>query len=151
MFFCFVYIYINIYFSFSFFEINHATSLNLYRSYYPHRSRELVSPVCGISIFTQYFFCNSFRHCLHMASIWPFWLHISTMALYGHHGSRWPLWLHKVIMPPHGQYDSIRPLWLHIHIKATMARYGYYGFTVKIKACKITGNLCWAGVLLTPR
>ena len=30
------------------FEINHATSSNLYRSYYPHRSRELVSPVCGI-------------------------------------------------------------------------------------------------------
>ena len=28
--------------------INHATSSNLYRSYYPHRSRELVSPVCGI-------------------------------------------------------------------------------------------------------
>ena len=31
-----------------FFEINHATSSNLYWSYYPHRSRELVSPVCGI-------------------------------------------------------------------------------------------------------
>ena len=29
-------------------QINHATYSNLYRSYYPHRSRELVSPVCGI-------------------------------------------------------------------------------------------------------
>ena len=29
-------------------QINHATSSNLYWSYYPHRSRELVSPVCGI-------------------------------------------------------------------------------------------------------
>ena len=29
-------------------ETNHATSPKLYRSYYPHRSRELVSPVCGI-------------------------------------------------------------------------------------------------------
>ena len=28
--------------------MNHASSSNLYRSYYPHRSRELVSPVCGI-------------------------------------------------------------------------------------------------------
>ena len=28
--------------------INHANSSNLYRSYYPHPSRELVSPVCGI-------------------------------------------------------------------------------------------------------
>ena len=28
--------------------MNHATSSNLYRSYYPHWSRELVSPVCGI-------------------------------------------------------------------------------------------------------
>ena len=27
---------------------SHATSPKLYRSYYPHRSRELVSPVCGI-------------------------------------------------------------------------------------------------------
>ena len=35
------------FFSF-FFLINHATSRNLYWSYYPHRSRELVSPVCGI-------------------------------------------------------------------------------------------------------
>ena len=26
----------------------HVTASNLYRSYYPHRSRELVSPVCGI-------------------------------------------------------------------------------------------------------
>ena len=33
--------------------INHATSSNLYRSYYPHRSRELVSPVCGI--FSEHF------------------------------------------------------------------------------------------------
>ena len=33
-----------------FFKINHATSSNLYRFYYPHRSRELVSPVCGIFI-----------------------------------------------------------------------------------------------------
>ena len=30
---------------------NHATSSKLYRFYYLHRSRELVSPVCGI-------FCN---------------------------------------------------------------------------------------------
>ena len=37
----------NFYF-FYFFLINHATSSNLYRSYYPHQSRELVSPVCGI-------------------------------------------------------------------------------------------------------
>ena len=29
-------------------KINHATSSNLYRFYYPHWSRELVSPVCGI-------------------------------------------------------------------------------------------------------
>ena len=28
--------------------INHATSSNLYWSYYPHRAREVVSPVCGI-------------------------------------------------------------------------------------------------------
>ena len=33
---------------FIFFKINHTTSSNLYRFYYPHRSRELVSPVCGI-------------------------------------------------------------------------------------------------------
>ena len=31
-----------------FIKINHATSSKLYRSYYPHRTRELVSPVCGI-------------------------------------------------------------------------------------------------------
>ena len=31
-----------------FLKINHVTSSNLYRFYYPHRSRELVSPVCGI-------------------------------------------------------------------------------------------------------
>ena len=31
-----------------FFKTNHATSSNLYRSYYPHQSRKLVSPVCGI-------------------------------------------------------------------------------------------------------
>ena len=29
-------------------KINHTTSSNLYWSYYPHRSRELVSPVCKI-------------------------------------------------------------------------------------------------------
>ena len=34
----------------------YATSSNLYRSYYPHRSRELVSPVCGI--FINYFILN---------------------------------------------------------------------------------------------
>ena len=28
-------------------QINHATSSNWYRFYYPHRSRELVSPVCS--------------------------------------------------------------------------------------------------------
>ena len=28
--------------------VNHATFPKLYWSYYPHRSRELVSPVCGI-------------------------------------------------------------------------------------------------------
>ena len=33
--------------------VNHATSPKLYRSYYPHWLRELVSPICGI-------FCNSF-------------------------------------------------------------------------------------------
>ena len=32
-------------------SVNHATSPKLYRSYYPHRSRELVSPVCGIFFF----------------------------------------------------------------------------------------------------
>ena len=31
-----------------FFDINHTTSSNLNLSYYPHRSRPLVSPVCGI-------------------------------------------------------------------------------------------------------
>ena len=36
------------FFLFFFLKINHATSQKLYRSYYPHRSRELVSPVCGI-------------------------------------------------------------------------------------------------------
>ena len=35
------------------FEINHATSPKLYRSYYLHRSRDSLSPVCGI-------FCNSY-------------------------------------------------------------------------------------------
>ena len=34
-------------------NLNHATSPKLYRSYYPHWSRELLSPVCGI------FFTNS--------------------------------------------------------------------------------------------
>ena len=29
-------------------SVNHAASPKLYRSYYPYRSRELVSPVCGI-------------------------------------------------------------------------------------------------------
>ena len=29
-------------------KINHATSPKLYRSYYPHRSRDSLSPVCGI-------------------------------------------------------------------------------------------------------
>ena len=53
--FCVLYIYIYIYFILDFFfEINHATSSNLYRSYYPHRSRELVSPVCGIFIWKLY-------------------------------------------------------------------------------------------------
>ena len=37
-----------------FFYINHATSSNLYRSYYPHRSKELVSPVYGIFLFDFY-------------------------------------------------------------------------------------------------
>ena len=27
--------------------MNHATSSNLYRSYYPHRLRDSMSPVCG--------------------------------------------------------------------------------------------------------
>ena len=31
-----------------FLKINHATSPKLYRSYYPHRSRDSLSPVCGI-------------------------------------------------------------------------------------------------------
>ena len=39
-----IFLFIFLFFS----KINHATSSNLYRSYYPHRSRELVSPVCGI-------------------------------------------------------------------------------------------------------
>ena len=30
------------------FQINHATSPKCYRSYYPHRSRDSLSPVCGI-------------------------------------------------------------------------------------------------------
>ena len=34
-------------------EINHATSPKLYRSYYPHRSRDSLSPVCGI-VFYQH-------------------------------------------------------------------------------------------------
>ena len=29
----------------------------LYRSYYPHRSRELVSPVCGIFFLKKLYFC----------------------------------------------------------------------------------------------
>ena len=29
-------------------SVNHATSTKFYRSYYPHRSRELVSPICRI-------------------------------------------------------------------------------------------------------
>ena len=36
-----------------FFDINHATSSNLNQSYYPHRSRELVSPVCGFFSFSS--------------------------------------------------------------------------------------------------
>ena len=32
---------------------NHATSSNLYWFYYPHRSRELVSPVCRIFFWTK--------------------------------------------------------------------------------------------------
>ena len=47
-----IYIYIlnNQTYPFFFFlkKINHGSSSNLYRSYHPHRSRELVSPVCGI-------------------------------------------------------------------------------------------------------
>ena len=38
--------------------INHATSSNLYRSYYPHRLRELVSPACGI------FFSQPLHNCI---------------------------------------------------------------------------------------
>ena len=41
-----------------FFE-NLATSPKLYRSYYPHRLRELVSPVCGIFLFKT---CKYFAH-----------------------------------------------------------------------------------------
>ena len=45
-------------------KINHATSSNLYRSYYPHRSRELVSPVCGIFLGKSgIFICQLFRRC----------------------------------------------------------------------------------------
>ena len=33
---------------FLFLEINYATSLKLYQSYYPHRSRDSLSPVCRI-------------------------------------------------------------------------------------------------------
>ena len=36
------------YFFVFFIKTNHPTSPKLYRSYYPHRPRELVSPVCGI-------------------------------------------------------------------------------------------------------
>ena len=36
--------------------INHATSSNLYRSFYPHRSRQLVSPVCGIFLYDIHIF-----------------------------------------------------------------------------------------------
>ena len=43
--------------------INHGTSSNLYWAYYPHRSRELVSPVCGIFNVTylgpNYFFIHT--------------------------------------------------------------------------------------------
>ena len=37
-------------------KINNATSSNLYRSYYPHRSRDLVSPLCRIFFFLFYYF-----------------------------------------------------------------------------------------------
>ena len=41
------------YFFFYFFlKINHATSPKLYWSYYPHRSRDSLSPVCGIFFIT---------------------------------------------------------------------------------------------------
>ena len=42
-----------------FLNINHATSSNLNRSYYPHWSREFVSPVCGIFFNLLTFSANS--------------------------------------------------------------------------------------------
>ena len=36
------------FFLFIFYLINHSTSQKFYRSYYPHRSRDSLSPVCGI-------------------------------------------------------------------------------------------------------
>ena len=49
-------------------KINHATSPKLYRSYYSHRSRELVSSLCGIFhldllvdwlVLIFFFFCHA--------------------------------------------------------------------------------------------
>ena len=48
--------YIYIFFFSFFFQINHATSPKLYRSYDPHRSRDLMSPVCGIFFYKYAFF-----------------------------------------------------------------------------------------------
>ena len=36
-------------------SVNHATSPKLYRSYYPHRSRELVSPYAGFFYYVNVF------------------------------------------------------------------------------------------------
>ena len=47
--------------------INHATSSNLYQSYYLHRSRDLVSPVCGIFFFVFATLVEMYLgHCLGM-------------------------------------------------------------------------------------
>ena len=46
--------------------INHLTSPKLYRSYDPHRSRDSMSPVCGIFFFIFTLFMSMFR------TFWPF-------------------------------------------------------------------------------
>ena len=46
-------------FKFFFLKINHATSRKLDRSYDPHRSRDSMSPVCGIFRLAKEIICSS--------------------------------------------------------------------------------------------
>ena len=84
------------------------TSLNLYWSYYPHRSRELVSPVCGIFFVSHHLsWLLSFRivncYLKHNLQIFP--------ILEGLWGIFFDFFLHWIALPKRPNNGAIPKKW----------------------------------------